>query len=272
MPRKVRSSRPPRVTSSATSSARSTPTSSCATSTRAPSSASTSSRRWRRPRTRIVPGAREPARSLRRGAAVRRRGHLRAAEPRLSEPRRPPEATSTGRSGGTSTSAKSRRPAAQPLARRRPQVDQAPLPASASRRSAEPRPSRATGDHATSGTDRAERPEHHLDGGEDDDPVLPGAETRHHPLPTRSSRRPPGRPRDLEGDLGADRGHQPAGQADRGTPPGSGRRARPRAPRRRAPRPAPRGRRAARTASSQATPPRVPHGDPGLGTTGCNAR
>ena len=48
-------------------------------------------------------------------------------------------------------------------------------PASAIRRRAEPRPSRVTGDQATSGTERSERPVHGGDGVDADHPVLAGA-------------------------------------------------------------------------------------------------
>ena len=68
----------PRATTSAASSARSTPTSSCATSTPGRSCASTSSRRWTTTTSEEPPRAGPAAARRRRGPAVRRRRDLRS--------------------------------------------------------------------------------------------------------------------------------------------------------------------------------------------------
>ena len=90
-------------------------------------------------------------------------------------------------------------------------------PASASRRSAEPRPSRATGDHATSGTARAGGTLHGHDRREPDHPVLRRAvdEAPVGADPLQHARDRPD-PEHVEDDVGAQRRHQPPGQRDGG--------------------------------------------------------
>ena len=98
-----------------------------------------------------------------------------------------------------------------------PRGHHAGAPSSASRRRADPRPSLETADQATSGTARSETPsaETIAPRGTSQSPASPA--TRHQPVPTRrSSPRTGPAPSTSSSDVAAHRGHQPAGQGDRG--------------------------------------------------------
>ncbi len=181
------------ATSSATSSARSTPTSSCATSTPARSCASTSPRRW--PRSTASRRSRQEVRPPRGpGPALRRRGDLTLADAasvvaalhgdqagvRHQEALARGGAPSRKSAPTRSTYASWRVPSARCTRQR--------APASASRRSAARRPSRSTGDHATSGTERSLAPRTPTTERSGTIQSWPVALSRHQPSPTRSSR------------------------------------------------------------------------------------
>ena len=159
----------------------------------------------------------------RRGPAVRRRGHLtlavaasvvaalhgdeRGVRHQDRPARRPVARPSTKSAPTRSTYASWRVPSAR-WSRQR-------APASARRRRAAPRPSRSTGDHATSGTERSLAPRTPATAAQRDDPVLPGRAEQAPALPdpVQPSLEPPD-VREVERHVAAARGHQPAGERD----------------------------------------------------------